>query len=125
MTCQEFHCDLSGCDRAVDRQRTWPIVASQSVRWKRARSNSHCVDGAEGRAGCVSEGAVAERSAGQRRTSANRENDSPDEVSLAPGYRRRILRLEAMPGNASGADKSWVHRAHADAERHLSSAKRR
>ncbi len=56
---------------------------------------------------------------------ADRENDSPNETSLAPDYRRRILRLEAMPSNASGTDKSWVHRTHADAVRHLNSAKRR
>ncbi len=47
------------------------------------------------------------------------------EELLAPDYLRRIARLEAMPENASGADKTWVHRAHADAVRHLRSAKRR
>ena len=77
------------------------------------------------RAGSVREETVAEHSAADITTPAARGNDPPHEVSLAPGYLRRILRLEAMPGNASGADKSWVHRAHADAVRHLNSAKRR
>ena len=49
----------------------------------------------------------------------------PCEVSLAPDYLRRIARLETMPENVSGADKTWVHKAHADAVRHLRSAKRR
>jgi len=49
----------------------------------------------------------------------------PPIESLAPDYLRRILRLEAMSGNASGADKSWVHQAHAAAVRHLNSARRR
>jgi hypothetical protein len=44
---------------------------------------------------------------------------------LAPDYLRRIARVEAMPENASGTDKTWVHKAHADAIRHLRSAKRR
>lgn len=77
------------------------------------------------RASRVREGAVAEHSTGARTTPTDRENDLPHQVALAPGYYRRILRLEAMPSNASGADKSWVHRAHADAVRHLNSAKRR
>lgn len=47
------------------------------------------------------------------------------EVPLASDYLRRIARVEAMPENASGADKTWVHKAHADAVRHLRSAKRR
>ena len=46
------------------------------------------------------------------------------EVPLAPDY-VRIKRLEAMPENASGTDKTWVHKAHADAVRHLRSANRR
>ena len=46
-------------------------------------------------------------------------------VSLAPDYLRRIARVEAMPENASGADKTWVHKAHADAVRHFRSARRR
>ena len=49
----------------------------------------------------------------------------PFEVSLAPDYLLRIARLEAKPENASGADKTRVHKAHADAVRHLRSAKRR
>ena len=56
-------------------------------------------------------------------TPADRANDPPGEVSLAPDYLRRILRLEAIRDNASGADKSWVNRAHAEAVHHLSSAK--
>ncbi len=51
--------------------------------------------------------------------------ETPREISLAPDYIRRIIRLEAMPFNSPGSDKSWVHKAHADAVRHLSSAKRR
>ena len=44
-------------------------------------------------------------------------------VSLAPDNLRRIIRLEAMPENATGSDKSWVHKAHAAAVRHFESAK--
>ena len=52
--------------------------------------------------------------------------DAPQgEVRLPRDYLRRIARLEAMPENASGADKTWVHKAHADAVRHFDSAKRR
>ena len=69
--------------------------------------------------------AMAEHSAADGTTPADRDNDPPDGVSLAADYLRHILRLEAIPANASGADKSWVHRAHADAVRHLSSARRR
>lgn len=47
------------------------------------------------------------------------------EVSLSRDYLRRIARLEAIPENASGADKTWVHKAHADAVRHFGSARRR
>ena len=46
-------------------------------------------------------------------------------VPLAPDYLRYIARIETLACNASGADKSWVHRAHADAVRHLKAAKRR
>ena len=55
----------------------------------------------------------------------DREKQPSCEPLLAPGYLRRIARLEAMPENASGTDKTWVHKAHADAIRHLRSAKRR
>ena len=68
---------------------------------------------------------MSENSAESGTTRADRENDSSSGVSLAFDYVRSIFRLEAMPDNASGADKSWVHRTHADAVRHLSSAKRR
>ena len=44
---------------------------------------------------------------------------------LPSDYLRRIARLESLPGNASGSDKTWVHRAHAEAVRHLEAAKRR
>ena len=60
-----------------------------------------------------------------RTPAADRGCGLPCPVPLAPGYLRRIARLEALAGNASGADKSWVHRAHADAVRHLGTAKRR
>ena len=68
---------------------------------------------------------MAGHSARYRTFPADRETNPTRAVSLAPDYLRRIARLEAMPDNASGADKSWVHRAHADAVHHLSSAKRR
>lgn len=54
-----------------------------------------------------------------------RDNGPPDRIPLAADYWRRVLSLEAAPENASGADKSWVHRAHAAAVEHLKSAKRR
>ena len=56
---------------------------------------------------------------------ADRETAALREVPLAPEYARRIMRLEAMPENATGADKTWVHKAHAAAVRHFDSAKRR
>ena len=46
-------------------------------------------------------------------------------VPLAPACLRLIARIEALAGNASGADESRVHRAHADAVRHFKAAKRR
>ena len=46
-------------------------------------------------------------------------------VDLPSAYLRRIARVEARPENASGADKTWVHKAHAAALRHFRSAKRR
>ena len=62
----------------------------------------------------------------RRRTSAADDGaDPPRPVPLAPEYRRLIARLEDLPANASRADKSWVHRAHAAAVRHFASAKRR
>lgn len=68
---------------------------------------------------------IAGHSTRFRTIRVDQEPDSPHAVSLPPDYLHRIVRLEAMPDNASGTDKSWVHRAHADAVRHLSSAKRR
>jgi len=44
--------------------------------------------------------------------------------ALTPAYRRLVLRLEAQAANSSGAQKGCVHRAHAEALRHLGSAKR-
>ena len=58
-------------------------------------------------------------------TSAARGEAPHGEVRLPRDYLRRIARLEAMPENATGADKTWVHKAHADAVRHFDSAKRR
>ena len=55
----------------------------------------------------------------------DREVEPSCEELLASDYLRCIARVEAMPENASGADKTWVHRAHADAVRHFGSAKRR
>ena len=60
-----------------------------------------------------------------RTVPVDREVQPLREVALVPDYLRRIRRLEAMPENASGTDKTWVHRAHADAVRHFGSAKRR
>lgn len=68
---------------------------------------------------------MTEQSARNRRMPEDRGNGPSDGVPLASGYLRRVLRLEAMPENATGTDKSWVHRAHAVAVKHLSSAKRR
>ena len=59
------------------------------------------------------------------REATGAENAPPRPVLLAPGYLRLIARIEALASNASGADKSWVHRAHADAVRHFKAAKRR
>ena len=64
-------------------------------------------------------------SARDRTSAADGGPDPPRPVSLAPEYRRLIARLEGLPANASGADKRWVHRAHADAVRHFASARRR
>ena len=64
-------------------------------------------------------------SAPYRTSAADGGPDPPRPVSLAPEYRRLIAGLEDLPANASGADKSWVHRAHAAAVRHFASAKRR
>ena len=75
--------------------------------------------------GGVGRGEMAERSEGDGTARVEREDDPPYGFSLAPDYLRRILRLEALPDNTSGTDKSWVHRAHADAIHHLRSAKRR
>ena len=64
-------------------------------------------------------------SARYRTSAADTGPDPPRPVSLAPDYRRRIARLEDLPANASGADKRWVHQAHAAAVRHFASARRR
>ena len=73
----------------------------------------------------LGEGEMTGHRAGQGASPADRETTPPQWLSLPPDYIARILRLEALPDNTPGADKSWVHRAHADAVRHLSSAKRR
>ena len=65
------------------------------------------------------------RSAGKETFPAAPEDAPQGEVRLSRDYLRLVARLEAMPENASGADKTWVHKAHADAVRHLRSAKRR
>ena len=53
------------------------------------------------------------------------ESAPPRPILLASGYLRLIARIEALAGNASGADKSRIHRAHADAVQHFKAAKRR
>ena len=70
-------------------------------------------------------GAMVGNSTRYRTSVADGGPDPPRPISLAPEYRRLIARLEDLPANASGADKSWVHRAHAAAIRHFASAKRR
>lgn len=82
---------------------------------------------ARGSRGELEHAEVSERERLERRRTipVDREAQPPREVLLAPAYLRRIARLEAMPENASGTDKTWVHRAHADAVRHFSSARRR
>jgi hypothetical protein len=45
----------------------------------------------------------------RRRRSGRARHDEPIEVTES--YRRAIERLEALPENQSGADKTWVERA--------------
>jgi len=47
------------------------------------------------------------------------------EVDLAPAYLRLVLRVEQLAGNAHGARKAWVHKAYAEAMRHLDDAVQR
>ena len=47
------------------------------------------------------------------------------EVDLAPAYLRLVLRVEQLAGNAHGARKAWVHKAHDEAMRHLDEAVQR
>ena len=105
------------------RTHAWPVDHSNTC----LESGSIGITLFRGRhaARAVGTGRMAGHSTLDGASPTDREIDSPSRVPLAPDYLRRIRRLEAMPGNASGADKSWVHRAHADAVRHLSSAKRR
>jgi hypothetical protein len=46
-------------------------------------------------------------------------------VTLSPGYLRAIERWEALPENASGADKSWVGRCQRAFDRHFAKARAR
>jgi hypothetical protein len=46
-------------------------------------------------------------------------------VTLSQEYRDHIARVEALPQNQAGADKSWVHRAQANFRRHYQRALRR
>ena len=38
-------------------------------------------------------------------------------------YRRHVKRLESLPQNQNGADKSWVHRAEEEVREHYRNAK--
>ena len=46
-------------------------------------------------------------------------------VTLSQGYLNHIARVEALPENQAGPDKSWVHRAQANFRRHYQRAQRR
>jgi hypothetical protein len=46
------------------------------------------------------------------------------EIELEESYRRAIERLEALPENQSGADKTWVERAIASWRAHFERAVR-
>jgi hypothetical protein len=46
-------------------------------------------------------------------------------VTLSQGYLENIARVEALPENQAGADKSWVHRAQANFRRHYQRARLR
>jgi len=53
---------------------------------------------------------------------------APREVgpaALSQEYLDDIAKVEALPQNQSGADKSWVHRAQANFLRHYQRAQRR
>ena len=92
--------------------------------WKLVQFHSHYLIARHGADG-AGQGDMADHRAMAGTVPAERENDPLRGLSFSSGDLRRVLRLEAMSDNASGADKSWVHRAHADAVRHLSAAKRR
>jgi hypothetical protein len=51
-------------------------------------------------------------------------NRSQRRHALDVSYRRAIARLESLPENQSGADKTWVERAIADWRKHYASAVR-
>ena len=67
---------------------------------------------------------MAGSSARYRTSAADGGPDPPRPVSPAPEHRRLIARLEGVPADASGADKSRGRRGHADAVRHFASARR-
>jgi hypothetical protein len=46
-------------------------------------------------------------------------------VTLSKDNLDHIARVEALPENQPGADKSWVHRAQANFRRHYQRAQRR
>lgn len=46
-------------------------------------------------------------------------------VRLSQGYLDHIARVEALPENQAGVDKSWVHRAQANFRRHFQRARLR
>jgi hypothetical protein len=46
-------------------------------------------------------------------------------VTLSQEYLNHIARVEALPENQAGADKSWVHRAQANFRRHFQRARPR
>jgi hypothetical protein len=46
-------------------------------------------------------------------------------VTLSQDYLDHIAKVECLPENQAGADKSWVHRAQANFRRHFQRAQRR
>lgn len=60
-----------------------------------------------------------------RNSPAEPKNGTGRSVSFTPDYLRRIIQVEALPENSTGADKGRVHKAHADVGRHIELAKPR
>ena len=58
----------------------------------------------------------------RRRRSGRTRHARP--IELAESYRRAIERLESLPENQSGADKTWVERAIASWRAHYARAVR-